>query len=250
VDHVQQVPFLSQQNHYQTVQYDHADTVCAAADTSELEDSKRVVDDNKAEACPSTQVFVWIYVQRYDCPADKDFPIAQSYLDIILRGCMGISKDFARSFIETTKGWTPEQQVLGGNLNKQDPALDSDQDDAPKVGWEGQDHVPIVEATWIDDREEPIYVRADPAYSEKKADVIDRLLEDHIPEHLENREPAAVNKDDKCQQRSRKGMELGSLELGMECGGKKGRGAIMEQLRRNPPYKLLRMRTHHSQRKD
>ena len=46
-------------------------------------------------------------------------------------------------------------------------------------------------AVWVDDREDPIYMRADPLYSEKKGDVIDQLLEDHIPEHLDNREPVS-----------------------------------------------------------
>ena len=37
--------------------------------------------------------------------ASSDYPIAQSYVGIVVRGCLMISKSFAQEFIQTTKGW-------------------------------------------------------------------------------------------------------------------------------------------------
>ena len=42
------------------------------------------------------ELAVWCYFQEQSVPADRAFPITQSYLDIILRGCLSISKNFAR----------------------------------------------------------------------------------------------------------------------------------------------------------
>ncbi|CAB9530434.1 expressed unknown protein [Seminavis robusta] len=199
LENVEEVPFLVKQKHYEKMDYELADVVFDSTTENEPEE----LDNNN-----QTEVFVWIYVQRYDCPANEDFPIAQSYVDIILRGCMGISKDFARSFIETTVGWTPEE--IYGEGNDDDPVNDSDEeeeevdddketvppgcvprDSGSKIMVEPE---PEEGPTWVDDRDEPIYMRADPVYSEKKADMIDQLLEDHVPEQLDNREP--VNDDD------------------------------------------------------
>ena len=64
---------------------------------------------------------VWIFMSdSLDLPSDK-YPIFQSYLDVVLAGCLDISIGFSKRFIETTRGW-------GG--------------------------------VWVDDREAPKYVRA------------------------------------------------------------------------------------------
>lgn len=41
------------------------------------------------------------------CPASTRFPILQSYLDIVLTGCLEYGVDFAQEFIQTTFLWTP-----------------------------------------------------------------------------------------------------------------------------------------------
>ena len=115
-------------------------------------------DDNHAvfEAKLSdaiSNVFVWIYVQKRPLAADDTHPIAQSYVDIILRGCLSVSEAFARSFIDTTHGW------------------DSDHP----------------EGNWVDDRHDPIYVRADPEYSKEKGEHVDQLLREHHPEAIGKR---------------------------------------------------------------
>ena len=63
-----------------------------------------------------------------------------------MKGCLTISKEFARSFIDTTKGWHNDE-----------------------------------EPNFVDDREMPLYVRADPELSEKHGPFFDELLEEHRP---------------------------------------------------------------------
>lgn len=213
LEDVEEVPFLVDKNHYEKMDYEHADVVFGEEETNDT-----TATDNR-ERVGEHKVFVWIYVQRYDCPADEDFPIAQSYVDIILRGCMGVSKEFARSFIETTKGWSPEEVYGEGedddaiddsdnedeeeedrNNNCRPTTFVSDRNQEEDGAIKEEDNTDNGSSTedgphWVDDREDPIYMRADPEYSEKKADVIDQLLEDHIPEHLDNREPVTEEGD-------------------------------------------------------
>lgn len=133
LENIDQVPFLEEDDYYED---DHP--VFEAQDDSNLQ-----VDDNNVK--------VWIYMQKDPIEADPSHPIPQSYVDIIIRGCLTISEDFARSFIETTHGWKDEE-----------------------------DH-------WVDDREVPIYRRADPEFSSEHGETIDKLLEEHIEDELEER---------------------------------------------------------------
>jgi len=133
LDNIDQVPFLEEEEFYEA---DHP--VFEAQDESNNDKD----DDN---------VKVWIYMQKDPIEADPSHPIPQSYVDIIIRGCLTISEDFARSFIETTHGWNHDE-----------------------------DH-------WVDDREIPIYKRADPEFSSEHGETIDKLLEEHIEDELEER---------------------------------------------------------------
>ncbi len=48
---------------------------------------------------------IWTYMtSRPDEPSDC-YPLVQSYLDVILTGCLAMGLDFAVEFIETTDGW-------------------------------------------------------------------------------------------------------------------------------------------------
>lgn len=50
---------------------------------------------------------VWTYITSCaGTPADSH-PLIQSYIDVILTGCLAIGPDFATEFIETTIGWVP-----------------------------------------------------------------------------------------------------------------------------------------------
>lgn len=132
LDNIDQVPFLEEEF------YEDDHPVFVAQD-----DSNKQLDDKNVK--------VWIYMQRDAIEADPSHPIPQSYVDIIIRGCLTISEDFARSFIETTHGWNNEE-----DLNH-----------------------------WVDDRDLPIYRRADPDFSSEHGDAIDKLLGEHIEDELE-----------------------------------------------------------------
>lgn len=48
---------------------------------------------------------VWIYVVKKPLVPTLEFPIAQSYLDVILTGCFEYGEIFASEFIRFTSGW-------------------------------------------------------------------------------------------------------------------------------------------------
>ncbi|WP_162062516.1 gamma-glutamylcyclotransferase family protein [Vibrio taketomensis] len=48
---------------------------------------------------------VWIYVTEQAIPPCAMSPIVQSYVDTVLTGCLEISEQFAKQFIEHTIGW-------------------------------------------------------------------------------------------------------------------------------------------------
>lgn len=123
---------------------------------------------------------IWVYVQKDPIPATESHPIVQSYLDIILRGCLSISEEFADEFMKTTKGWDPAE------LSDDDVSSSNEQEDAnSENGYLSDDDLDDV--VWIDDRKDPIYVRADVNYSLKKANELDRVLRKHRPEELGKR---------------------------------------------------------------
>jgi cation transport regulator ChaC len=139
LDNIDQVPFLDEEEHYDD---DHP--VFEAQD----EDNDKVTED---------MVNVWVYIQQNPILADPSHPIPQTYVDIILRGCLSVGgEEFARSFIETTSGWN------------------GDKDDTENEHW-------------VDDRDDPLYVRADAEFSEQHGERIDELLEDQKPKAFENR---------------------------------------------------------------
>ena len=48
---------------------------------------------------------IWTYLtSRPGAPSDA-YPLVQSYIDVILAGCLAFGADFAAEFIETTQGW-------------------------------------------------------------------------------------------------------------------------------------------------
>ena len=129
LDNVDQVPFLNEEEFYETEQ---AETLFEAKENE-------------------GNIRVWVYIQKDPIPADSSHPILQSYVDVILSGCLSISEDFARSFIQTTKGWQPNED------------------------------------SFVDDRDQPIYGLANSVQCEQNADVIDQLLEEQKPKTMEQR---------------------------------------------------------------
>ena len=108
---------------------------------------------------------IWAYLPDLFVPPDAQYPILQSYVDTILRGCLDIGgEDFAKEFIEGTKGWNP------GELSEY--ALTNG---------------PVKESCWINDRKEPRYSRGDPVHSQANADKFDDLLQKYAADAFARR---------------------------------------------------------------
>jgi cation transport regulator ChaC len=146
LDNVSAVPFLEQDEHYED-------------DDVFLQAKER----NNTET-----IQIWVYVPQRTLPPAPEHPIVQTYVDTILRGCLSISEEFAKEFIETTKGWHPDE------LSSQD-SNESDSDASDE------------EAIWVDDRQDPVYIRGDPKWSRSKAKELDLLLQTHRPDQFSNR---------------------------------------------------------------
>jgi hypothetical protein len=48
---------------------------------------------------------IWTYVSNYSQAPSEDMPVIQSYVDVIMTGCLRIGEDFAKEFVRTTHGW-------------------------------------------------------------------------------------------------------------------------------------------------
>ena len=48
---------------------------------------------------------VYAYVYNDKFKDSGTFPITQTYLDLIIKGCLDVSEEFAKQFFETTNGW-------------------------------------------------------------------------------------------------------------------------------------------------
>ena len=128
---------------------------------------------------------VWVYIQQAPSPVRHDAPIAQTYLDVILRGCLTISDQFAHQFIATTRGW----HVEDFHENDKDDENDGDESHNPKASTTPTTptETPPVQTFWVDDRNDPIYVRADPTYSQQFGHELDVLLAALRPGELAHR---------------------------------------------------------------
>mmetsp|Transcript_2492 Transcript_2492/g.5277 ORF Transcript_2492/g.5277 Transcript_2492/m.5277 type:complete len:338 (-) Transcript_2492:121-1134(-) len=132
------------------------------------------------------EMAVWVYVQSKNLPAERSFPIPQSYVDIIIRGCLSISHDFARRFLETTFGWSN-----GGPLkqNYHETCNEQSMEGATQTDFVNSKEPSSIEKhhTWVNDRHDPLYVRADSEYSSEKGHEIDALIKEHHPDALQRR---------------------------------------------------------------
>lgn len=161
LDQVDAVPFLNDEH------YDHED---------------HSIFLNAKAANDKESIRIWVYVQQEPMPPTIDHPIAQSYVDTILRGCLHISEEFAVEFIQTTKGWHPEE-IEDMEVFSSDEEFSSD---------DGSFNSSDSNTVWVDDRKDPIYIRGDPEWSLKKAPVLDRLLRKHRPSHFQHRQPLSA----------------------------------------------------------
>jgi len=73
------------------------------------EDLELLIKNSKLH--PTKMDKIWIYSAKKPYFASKEFPISLAYLNICLKGCMQIEKDFGlrgftKDFIKTTKKWS------------------------------------------------------------------------------------------------------------------------------------------------
>jgi hypothetical protein len=129
----------------------------------------------------SSQICVWTYVPIQQHWPDADFPIAQSYVDVILRGCLSYAPEMAHDFITSTKGWS----------------CDSIDDDNDNSSTDSSDEVPsslVFDSSssnpgggWLNDRHDPIYPRGDAEWSNRHAKTLDGYLQKHLPKEMAHR---------------------------------------------------------------
>lgn len=133
----------------------------------------------------------WVYVPQNPLPPNPDYPIAQSYVDTILRGCLTISDDFAKDFIETTKGWNPEEIKELGLADEED-GEDGISTDGNETSFDEQDEDNDDDdddgTVWINDRHRPLYGKGDQSFSLRKAKEFDKLLKTHRPRSFKERQ--------------------------------------------------------------
>jgi len=115
-----------------------------------------------------TKVCVWIYVPKakYMGMARAENPILQSYVDVCIKGCLSISKAFAKEFVEGTYGWYPghHSDVVGNQVKSNIDDKDTSND--------GSD----ISSCWIDDRIDPKYIRANKTYSLDHSEALDAVF--------------------------------------------------------------------------
>ena len=182
---VEAVPFLDQASYYD----------------DDESGSHKVFLQAKQQQQQGGGVKIWMYMQRELAPPAADAPIAQSYVDTILRGCLTISEDFAHQFLRHTKGWTPNELLLDDDMdsdNSDDEENDDSENDNESTDMDtsSSDTDSVSSSTnssssqelsqdnvyWVNDRHNPIYSRGDQDYMLQHARKLDKLLEHHRDE--------------------------------------------------------------------
>mmetsp|Transcript_848 Transcript_848/g.1323 ORF Transcript_848/g.1323 Transcript_848/m.1323 type:complete len:399 (+) Transcript_848:2-1198(+) len=128
---------------------------------------------------------VWVFLPQTNFPANRNFPIVQSYVDVILRGCLDYGNVFLDQFISTTHGWSKSKTDPRSNLKH-----DQKQEE------EDNDHF-----IWVEDRDHPLYIRADVEWSSEQGKKLDEYLQESLPLAFGKRKPftkilCAVEKDE------------------------------------------------------
>lgn len=135
-DRVSTIPFLEKDKHYSTT------------DPHLL----RILNGQPEKL---SNVKIWVYVPEMFLPSTVEYPIPQSYLDVILRGCMELSPQLAVEFLKQT-------HVAGENPG------------------------------FVDDRSDHIYPRGDYEWSMQNADLVDQLLHEHRPDLMSIRRSLSI----------------------------------------------------------
>ena len=133
----------------------------------------------------SSDLAVWVYMQSIDLPPNRSFPITQSYVDIIMRGCLSISHDFARRYLQTTQGWWHDGQQ--SDDSKSFEASSETGGNSPRSCPRDVKQCMDNHHTWVNDRHAPMYVRADRQFSFKMGEEIDKLIGEQHAHALKRR---------------------------------------------------------------
>jgi hypothetical protein len=157
LNEVDVVPFLDP-----TLHYDHPDHAIFL--NAKQEQAQQTI--RAKLVTPMLQI--WVYVPQRPIPPSVEYPIAQTYVDTILRGCLTVSEEFAKELIATTKGWHPVELA---------EYCATEQDYCPT----------LVASVWVNDRTDPLYCRGDVHHSREYSHHLDRLLESVRPSQLSKR---------------------------------------------------------------
>lgn len=89
---------------HDSIEHSHDVLKVAHAKRKSMNGSIQNKESNANEGDEYDNYKVWVYVPKNGgTGADNEYPIMQSYVDIILRGCLSIGKDFAIQFLESTR---------------------------------------------------------------------------------------------------------------------------------------------------
>ena len=178
---VHRVPFLDPEQHYKAPDHElflQAKEELNNAIANGTYTPLRRTNNNPASDCTlevyrtdfvenetafSPSVKIWVYIPQTPMIPTIDYPISQTYVDTILRGCMDISDDFAAEFLKTTSGWHPDDRVHRDSIVLRDDSI--------------PDQIPL-----INDRQHPIYVRGDGVWSLRNSACLDRFMNQHRPD--------------------------------------------------------------------
>lgn len=137
-------------------------------------DSDRISVDDSYKNHDNSSFKIWVYIPKNPIPPNQNFPIMQSYVDIIFRGCLDYDHHFLTTFLTTTHGWWYHNEDKSSSaINVSDYDLKTY---GPTLETQNKDHF-----TWIEDRDDPFYVRADSIWSKEKGEVVDKYLQNHLP---------------------------------------------------------------------
>ena len=112
----------------------------------------QINQQNREQIKSQKNLHVWVYLYDDGFQPNEYCPICQSYVDIVLKGCLHISNDFAKIFLETTHGWPIEKEESNKDLG-----------------------------FLMDDRHDPLYTRADMIWSNKNATLLNTLIQNIHP---------------------------------------------------------------------
>mmetsp|Transcript_9192 Transcript_9192/g.19292 ORF Transcript_9192/g.19292 Transcript_9192/m.19292 type:complete len:294 (-) Transcript_9192:87-968(-) len=119
-------------------------------------------DTNRGNKYQKIHVWIYVPIDRVTGMARALNPILQSYVDIALRGCLSYSESFGREFVKGTYGWYP------GHSH---PDMNNEHEEGEEEFGD------LSYSCWLNDREDPIYVRADKEYSLKNFEVLDATFD-------------------------------------------------------------------------